>query len=537
MGANLEKKIKNILSSLLFSLTKIAPLRRYFYSNNFKGELCSTLSNIVKGNSFNNRINDYINKSKEKIKNEDKDKINSKLIINYLIEEINKELENEGKNDTILKDLFYGSYELISNEGIKELKYTKKPLIISIDLSKLNLKRYKIEKKDEGKMIDVDGILKNELKKIISQDNPEFLQKDIKNVQMPEICIMTFLEINSNILSYYVSQKIKGIPYELIYFLEEKGDEDKKKSYFKENYFWYQYQSNDESIKDIKDIEKIKGNPQIVFYQKNNWLIKNLMKNKLIIFSEKQRILELMNEHIIPEHKYDNYYLVNKYYLYEFKKILEDRESIEENIYEKALPLINEKNLLEITDQKDILTNFKYPVNFVLIQEKAFKQFVDNSNINPEAKPKENESKEDKSKKDKSELDKLRRDLKEKIYQVKLGENHIFIKMEKDNDFFQRKNEKEKIFVCRYDEKNEMFEVEIVLNYFKKGGFDLDLEKYISNRGGMEYFYRLKKINVKRRGLQDINENGEKIGEIAIIRDVNSHMNITKYEMLEPLQV
>ena len=296
-------------------------------------------------------------------------------------------------------------------------------------------------------------------------------------------------------------------------------------------------ESNDESIKDIKDIEKIKGNPQIVFYQKNNWLIKNLMKNKLIISSEKQRILELMNEHIIPEHKYDNYYLVNKYYLYEFKKILEDRESIEENIYEKALPLINETNLLEVMDQKDILTNFKYPVNFVLIQEKAFKQFVDNSNINPEAKPKENESKEDKSKKDKSELDKLRRDLKEKIYQVKLGENHIFIKMEKDNDFFQRKNEKEKIFVYRYDEKNEMFEVEIVLNYFKKGGFDLDLEKYISNRGGMEYFYRLKKINVEGRGLQDINENGEKIGEIAIIRDVNSHMNITKYEMLEPLQV
>ena len=232
MGANLEKKIKNILSSILFSLTKIAPLRRYFYSNNFKGELCSTLSNIVKGNSFNNQINDYINKSKEKIKNEDKDKINSKLIINYLIEEINKELENEGKNDTILKDLFYGSYELISNEGIKELKYTKKPLIISIDLSKLNLKRYKIEKKDEGKMIDVDKILKDKFKEIISEDNPEFTQKDIKNIQMPEICIMTFLEINSNILLFYVSQKIKGIPYELIYFLEEKGDEDKKKKLF-----------------------------------------------------------------------------------------------------------------------------------------------------------------------------------------------------------------------------------------------------------------------------------------------------------------
>ena len=347
---------------------------------------------------------------------------------------------------------------------------------------------------------------------------------------MPEICIITFLEINSNILLFYVSQKIKGIPYELIYFLEEKGDEDKKKSYFKENYFWYQYQSNEESIKDIKEIEKIKEIPQIVFYQKNNWLIKNLMKNKFIISSEKQRILELMNEHIIPEHKYDNYYLVNKNYLYELKTILEDRESIEENIYEKAFSLINGKNILEILDKIDIYTNFKYPVNFVLIQEKAFKQFLDNLNINPDEKPEKDKSK--------SKLDELRKDFKEKIYQVKLGENHAFIKMEKDNDFFEKiKNVQEKIFVCRYDEKNQMFDVESVLNYFKKGGFDLDLEKYISNRGGMEYFYRLKKINVKRRGLQDINENGEKIGEIANIKDdVDTHMNIAKYKMLEPLE-
>ena len=53
----------------------------------------------------------------------------------------------------------------------------------------------------------------------------------------------------------------------------------------------------------------------------------------------------------------------------------------------------------------------------------------------------------------------------------------------------------------------------------------------------MKYFYRLKKINVKRRGLQDINENGEKIGEIANIKDdVDTHMNIAKYKMLEPLE-
>ena len=98
---------------------------------------------------------------------------NGKIIIplkysNVFLEKFGLISLSKYKNNSFLyglKDLFYGSYELISNEGIKELKYTKKPLIISIDLSKLNLKRYKIEKKDEGKMIDVDGILKNELKK------------------------------------------------------------------------------------------------------------------------------------------------------------------------------------------------------------------------------------------------------------------------------------------------------------------------------------------------------------------------------------
>jgi len=83
MGSNLEKVVKNVLSSVLFAFTKISPLRRYFYSNNFEGELCCILSNIVKGKNFKDEIKDYIDKTWDKLKVEDEDKIDSKKIINY----------------------------------------------------------------------------------------------------------------------------------------------------------------------------------------------------------------------------------------------------------------------------------------------------------------------------------------------------------------------------------------------------------------------------------------------------------------------
>ena len=512
MGSNIEKVVKNILSSVLFAFTKISPLRRYFYSNNFEGELCCILSNIVKGKNFKDEIKDYIDKTWDKLKVEDEDKIDSKKIINYLLEEINNELENEGKNDDIIKNIFYGKYE-----DKKEIKYIEKPLIFYIDLSKLNLNKYKTneQKKKFGEMIDVDKIIKEESSEVILEDYPELEQNKI--IQMPEIFIMTFVKIKGNILEYNTKQEYEGLTYEIIYCMEDKGDEDRKKSYFKENNFWYQFQSNDASIKDIdlEDLKDKKDNFKIVIYQKDNTLVQNFMKNKLILSSEQKRILELMNEHIIPEHKYDNYYLLNKSLFYELKAFLDDLEKTEENKYKEAIFIPYKTSLLKVGEKGDE-NNLKYPINFVMIEEKIFKEFLENCGINPEA------------------FD----DIEKKIFQVKLGENHAFIKMDKDNVFFKKgKNEQEKILVCRYDEKNKIFEVEIVMRYIKNGGFDLDLEKYISNRGGMEYFYKLKKIDIEKHDLQDIRENGEKVGDLAIIIDVKSHINNLKYEMLKELEV
>jgi len=115
MGSGgIEIKIDNILSSLLFSLTKIESLRRYFYSNKFKGEICKTLSDHIKNNSKDKiRINTELIQKKIKEENIDKDLVDAEWIFKYLLEEINKELKNEKKSNEFIKRIFYGSYEPI----------------------------------------------------------------------------------------------------------------------------------------------------------------------------------------------------------------------------------------------------------------------------------------------------------------------------------------------------------------------------------------------------------------------------------------
>ena len=129
---------------------------------------------------------------------------------------------------------------------------------------------------------------------------------------------------------------------------------------------------------------------------------------------------------------------------------------------------------------------------------------------------------------------KFRKDFLKKKYHVKFGENLAFIKMEEDNYFMKKENnEQERIYICSYNEKEETFEVEIIMKYYKKGEFEEDLKKYISNRGGMEYFYKIKNLNIKKSGFQDIKENEEKTGELANLANMKTHLDMNRYKMLD----
>ena len=527
MGAGgFQKKIDNILTSLLFSLTKIEPLRRYFYSNNFKGEICKALSYHIK-NNCNDKIRINMELIQKKIREEDidKDLIDAEWLFKYLLEEINKELKKENKSNEFLKELFYGSYEIIPRDvSEKEKKYMPKPLIFSIDLTLLDLAQFRLDPEKNSDLICLNKIIKAKFEDTLGKYYPEFLRNN--NIQMPEICIITLSNVKDTI-QFYLSQEINIIPYELIYYMNYGEDNEGKINFFKENSFWYEYLTENNSIQDINDIKNIKDiNPKILFYQKRNNLIESFFSNKSLIMEEQNRIFSLMNEHIIPENEYENYYLINQNTLNEILTVLNNPKLTKENIYKKASFIPKQKNLLSIGEETNKDTNLIFPKNFVMLKEDVYKKFLENSDIDFIYKKKYSNDYEFK----------FQKDLIEKKYKVKLGENLAFIKMEENNCFMEKeKKEQERIFVCSYNKNKEIFEVEIIMQYFRKGGFDEDLEKYISNRGGMEYFYRIKELDIKKPGFQEMNRNNEKIDKFVNIINDEKNMDMNRYEMLGSL--
>ena len=512
-----EKETKNILHSLIIAFTKIEQLRTYFYFNSFKEKINSILSNVIQSNNPN-IINDYLSNARFDFQKKNDD-IDVEMLICYLLDEINEGMKKDKNAINLIKQLFYCKFQIISGVGKINEKRSENPLIFSIDLSTFDLDKYKVSSgssdnyENNGNKISLNKIIKEISGGIIRKDNIEY-----NIISMPEIFIIILSNFNDNLIEYYISQKIEEIPYELIYIILDKNDKNENKNFFKENIFWYEYKIQDNSIqfKNIKDIMEIKENPKILFYKKNNSLIHSFSEIIKLLDSEKQRILDLMKQHIIPEFKYEDYYLIDKNMIDELKK----------NLNKGSIP--KEINFIDVKEKKDDYTNLSFPIDFVLIQVKVFQQFLEISG----------------STNLKTINYKFNAELNEKKFQIKFGEKFAFIKIEGDN-FFKIKNKinnhknkqekiEEMIFVCSYNENEEKFTVDIIMNYYKKGNFDADVEKYISNRGGMEFFYRMKKVDIKKFGIQNINENGKKVGELCNLLDMETYLDMNKYKIIDP---
>ena len=119
-------------------------------------------------------------------------------------------------------------------------------------------------------------------------------------------------------------------------------------------------------------------------------------------------------------------------------------------------------------------------------------------------------------------------DFNKKIYKIKFGENLTFIKIEIDNN-------QEIIYICEYNKEKGIFDIITFMTYSQKGLFDNDVEKYISNRGGLEYFYIKKKLNLEKNKQQIIKDDeGNDIGILINIVDISKHLNLYKYEQIKP---
>ena len=511
----IEGEIKKVLSSLILSLSQIDSFRQIFYSKNLKGELCQIFSDLINKNSFD-KIDQYVDKIKEKFQQNEKEIGESKIaekIIKFLYKELKDELINQGEDDKFINELFNGKFELISsNNNWKEIN--EFPLIFTFDLPQLNVEKHKIRCEDKKIYLCVDRIIKSQINKSILKDFPGYDKFEAYN--MPEIFFIYNINIKDNLLKYYRTIEINEIPFEIIYFMLD--IDNKIEKYFTVNNIWYKLSSKDNKIKNIKNIKDILGTPKLIIYKKRNEYIQNFLNKKDIFTKENNLILDEMNLHIIPEHKYGNYYLLNKSVISEFIKALNDTKELKETIYKKAQKIIKDNNLLEVeTEKKENKLN--HPKNFVIMSENSYVKFLEESN-------------EDYSVSKQTVISNNSQyyftdDINKKIYKIKFGENLAFIKIESENQ--------EIIYICEYNKNEGIFDIIIYINYSQKGLFDNDVEKYISNRGGLEYFYIKKKLNLEKNKQQIIKDDeGNDIGILINIVDMSKHLNLYKYEQIKP---
>jgi len=424
--------------------------------------------------------------------NSDKKNI-AKTIINYFLNELRRQIKDEEKKDDIIKKVFKGNFEFSIGSQKEQQEI---PLILSFDLDDFKTQDYIDD--ENSNYISLEKILSKNFKSKLLNDFPNY--KNFQVIQMPEIIFIHNININNNSLLYYLKMDINNYPYEMIYFVLENDDDNDEQKFFKVNNEWYKYSTKYNTIDNIPYIKENLGTPKMICYQKIKKKIQSFLNTKDIFIMEKERILEIMKEHIIPEHEYENYYLLNKNLVKEFISIL-NKKNPDDIKYNEGQITLNNMNLLEVGIIKNKNININFPTNFLIIKENIFKSFIDEykKNKNDEKNP----------------------------YLIKFGENLAFIKTTKLN--------KETIYVVRFDENEEKFEVEIIMQYDKTGLFDDDLKKYISNRGGLEYFYIKKNLNFNIDEIQTIhNEKGEEIGIFINILDMRKYINKFKYQMIQP---
>ena len=520
----IEGEIKKILSSMLLSFSQINSFRKIFYSKNFQGELCQIFSDLIKNNNLD-KIDEYTDNLKNKFEKKEDGIVESNItekIINFLFKELNDELMREKEtNNKLLNDIFNGKFELSSSHSNRK-EIQEIPLIFTFDLEQFKGPDYKIFGEAHKVYICLDKLIQNQIKKSILKDVPRY--DNFKAFNMPEICFIHNINIKDNLLKYYRTIDINEIPYELIYFILD--IDNKIAKYYKVNNIWFKLTSPDNKIEKMEKLNSYTGTPKLIIYRKRNEYIQNFLNKKEIFTKENKIILDLMNKHIIPEHEYEKYYLLNKVFLSELIAKLNDQNLSNEDKYIEAQSIIKNKNLLNVDLLNMEIDNsgnkLNIPKNFVIMRESAYVKFLEESNedflVSKQSFITNNSFY--------SYMD----EIDKKIYNIKFGENLAFIKL--------GNNKQENILIYEYNKDKKIFDIITFMTYSKEGLFDNDVEKYISNRGGLEYFYLKKKLNFMKNNQQKINdENGNAVGILINIVDMSQHLNVYKFEQIKPPNV
>lgn len=545
MGASSDKRISNQISSVLLSFSKIKELAKALNSNN-KGNLSGFLDSFIKDHNdleskieefkqilprnFNYNIDNLIKYIIETLHSE----FNKKKSNTNWLDEFNKKDKNPSyeeflkcykeNNDSIIQKLFFGVKEKITKcceceECNKNYEITKLEKIVELQENKSN--------------VDIRDLFK----RLKNLKMPEFICQKCKNrptphlintniINLPEILIIYLVKRNDNcIVDYYLQCEFMKEQYNLICFISNKNEnnqpDEQSNVFYQENGNWFVYKIKENRSIPIRDIFKIRGNPLIVFYQKDKTLFNKYYNHISLLLNDQNNILELSSEHIIPEIDYENYYLLNKDW---FNKIIKIYEP--ENIYSNDKDIINSiKKVTNVNKTKIKISEFnerikiigdenkfktvdgsisfsekeelKYPTNFVLIKENILNDLLKELKISNISH-------------------------KKYLYPVKFGENLIFIKNNKQESG-------ETIYVCFLNEN--VLQVGIILVYKEKKYFNKEIRKFISNKGGLEYYYQERKLKVNINNIPQkiIDREDDNIGFLINIINLEDFIEAYKF--------
>jgi len=537
MGASCPNLLEDrtCLNSLLISFTRIKEFRDIF-----KVEPTKELSKIFYSLCQNeNEVQNCVNNFKNLIRKEkgSECKLNFQELLDFILSTLNEELnENIHKNreenikeyaekfcemtNSVMERLFFGSKELVKTCKKCQKKdynyeiFSNTFFDLSNNKSNVELKDILKEKKEE---------------KFCSNCNKKRDSKvEIKYFNLPEIFISSFnCEDFKGNINYYLNYKINNEQYILNGFIMKKNErnEDVKdyNIFFEEDKKWYIYKTANNSKLEIKDITDIRGNPVAVFYKKTGKFYYDIYNEIINLLKDQDNTKDLINEHLVVDDNYEKYYMVNKKWFNKIIKILEEEnkytddsfinteENIKNSIKKRNFDLIEKhrlyserirklKNLdgLDMNQEENLKIDF--PKGFILIKQNVLKNFF-----------------------------KLicTYEIPEKyLYEAKFGENYIFIK-DKIKD-----NNNEIIFACYLNKNDSSIDVECILKYFNPC-FNEEAEKYISNRGGIEYFYLKKELKLDVGGIQKIKDakREETIGNLINIKNPKNHFDLGRFDL------
>jgi len=456
------------------------------------------------GCSCNGNIIEYMND----------DKI-SDIVSNYIDlyntinNEENKELQEKiylTETDYFQKLFNHLSIDFNNNESLKRKTWRNKLITLP---GNLRNPIFSIIDNIDDKSSDIELINETILKKANNEERNSYKDKNVAIIKKPNKKIELVFKNGSKSITLFITKEKKHFQIyensENLLKMDEKNEEDKEESTpglhfrIKNNYNKKEEENNNKN-----NLSNNNNNSKIIEIFNLKEMYKEFYEYYKILFEDLKSVDNLLSNPINSQTKYNEYAIISKKNYNYLIKLFEPVSYFNQNSeifdsYEKLTPIYNlnfnikdiqfrMKNYIQNDSFTNVemvslnLSNIKYPTDFILIKKDLLIKFGIK-----------------------------KRSLEENQFNIFFGENYLFLEI-------NTKNSKKNIIVC--SRENFFFTANIAISCVLKRYFEKEVEPYIKNRRGFDYFFN--KIGF------DINK--EKMFRHIIDEDVVSDIYIINYK-------